>query len=240
MLGRQELHLARSELHRCFADFGYSAGEQSVDDVFSASGGYAEPLFKKLGAAEVHSFDYSRYEGASHAHDMNTRVPTSYKEQYTVVLDGGSLEHVFNFPVAVRNCMEMVKVGGHYLGISPANNFMGHGFYQFSPELYFSVFTENNGYEILRMLAFECRPHATWYEMRRPADIKQRVTMVNSLPVYLLLVAHRLKRVESLAATPQQSDYVTTWERESVPSRAAMPPSPWAKLDPLVKTPKWA
>lgn len=70
---------------------------------------------------------------------MNREIPGDFIEKYSMVLDGGSLEHVFNFPVAVRNCMQMLQVGGHYLAITPANNFMGHGFYQFSPELYFSI-----------------------------------------------------------------------------------------------------
>jgi len=43
---------------------------------------------------------------------------------YTTVIDGGSLEHVFNFPQAIANCMNMVAVGGHFIGLSPANNFL--------------------------------------------------------------------------------------------------------------------
>src|SRR5438477_418150 len=84
--------------------------------------------------------------GPHFPHDMNEPIPDKFKETYTAVLDGGSLEHVFNFPVAIKNCMEMVKVGGHYLAITPANNFFGHGFYQFSPELYFTVLSKENGF----------------------------------------------------------------------------------------------
>jgi hypothetical protein len=35
--------------------------------------------------------------------------------------------------------------------VTPANNQMGHGFYQFSPELFFRVFSQENGY-LLRAL----------------------------------------------------------------------------------------
>ena len=84
------------------------------------------------------------YESAKHLHDMNEGIPGDFKEKYTAVLDAGSLEHIFNFPVAIKNRMDMVNVSGHYLAITPANNFCGHGFYQFSPELYFSVLTREN------------------------------------------------------------------------------------------------
>ena len=94
---------------------------------------------------------------------MNKEVPPSLKGQYSMVLDGGTLEHVFNFPVAIKNCMEMLRVGGHYIGITPTNNFMGHGFYQFSPELYCSIFTRENGFELVSVVAFEDTARAAWY-----------------------------------------------------------------------------
>jgi 2-polyprenyl-3-methyl-5-hydroxy-6-metoxy-1,4-benzoquinol methylase len=54
------------------------------------------------------------------------------------VFDGGTLEHIFDYPTAIKNCMKMVKPGGHLLLTTPANNWFGHGFYQFSPELFYS------------------------------------------------------------------------------------------------------
>ena len=56
-----------------------------------------------------------------------------------MVIDGGLLEHVFDFPTAIRNCMRMVRQGGHLILNLPVNNFPGHGFYRFSPELVFRV-----------------------------------------------------------------------------------------------------
>ena len=65
---------------------------------------------------------------------MNTPIYGSLKNRFSALLDAGTIEHVFNFPQAIRNCMEMVKVGGHFIQVTVANNFIGHGFYQFSPE----------------------------------------------------------------------------------------------------------
>src|SRR5439155_8100430 len=66
---------------------------------------YAEEFLKLLGAEEVVSIDISDYEGASLVHDMNEPIPDRWKGQYDLVFDGGTLEHVFNFPAAIKNCM---------------------------------------------------------------------------------------------------------------------------------------
>jgi hypothetical protein len=89
--------------------------DELIRRIFTKSNGYAEPLLTHLGATEVHSYDYSAYKETTHLFDMNGQIPDETKEQYTTVFDRGSLEHVFNFPVAIKNCMEIVKVGGHYL-----------------------------------------------------------------------------------------------------------------------------
>jgi len=217
MVGRQQyLNLSKNNLRSVFESFGYKVDTQQIDSIFNQTNGYAENLLTCLGAKEIHSFDKSGYESATHLHDMNRELPERFKEQYTMVLDGGSLEHIFNFPVAIKNCMEMVSVGGHYLAITPANNFLGHGFYQFSPELFFSVFTHENGFELTRMIAFEDGPDARWYSVKSPIEIRGRVTLTNSVPLYLLIVARKLARTPVFETTPQQSDYVTLWHHESV------------------------
>ncbi|MDR1149764.1 MAG: class I SAM-dependent methyltransferase, partial [Spirochaetaceae bacterium] len=86
-------------------------------------------MFKHFGAVTVDSIDYSDYEGASIVHDMNLPVPGHLKEKYDCVWDGGALEHVFNYPTAIKNCMDMVKIGGHLILETPCNNQCGHGFY---------------------------------------------------------------------------------------------------------------
>src|SRR5580698_3335985 len=109
MIGRQGLHLKPHELRANALKFGLLWDEAFVTQMFSESGGFAEAFLKRLGAEEVHSFDKSAYEGATHLHDMNRAIPDAWKQQYTAVLDGGSLEHVFDFPTAIRNCMEMLR-----------------------------------------------------------------------------------------------------------------------------------
>lgn len=213
MIGRQFLCLSPSNLKTILVKFGFSFNEEIIKSIFNEDSGYAEEFLRCLGAEDIHSVDYSDYEGATHIHDMNQEIPESFRQQYSMVLDSGSLEHVFNFPVAIKNCMEMVKVGGHYLGITPANNRMGHGFYQFSPELFFNIFTHENGYELVNVIAFEenLKAKAKWFSVKSPASVKGRVTLINSNPVYLMVVAKRVDNITPFVITPQQSDYVSTW-----------------------------
>ncbi|HEV2500456.1 MAG TPA: hypothetical protein VGY31_12830 [Terriglobia bacterium] len=217
MVGRQYFsRISPSDMKRNLTEFKFVFDEDTIERIFNENKGYAEPFLQFLGAQETHSFDISGYEGATHLHDMNEEISESLKGQYSMVLDGGSLEHVFNFPMAIRNCMHMVRVGGHYLGISPTNNFMGHGFYQFSPELYFSVFTKRNGYRMVSMVAFEDKPKAKWYYVKSPSSIKGRITLTNSIPTHLLVLAQKLENAPIFQSTPQQSDYLRVWDHAGI------------------------
>lgn len=211
MIGRQFLYLSPEELASNLSLFGDTSGQETIDAIFNDYDGYSEGFLKYIGAKDIHSFDNAPYENATHIHDMNNPIPDEYKNQFSVVIDGGSLEHIFNFPTAIKNCIEMLKVGGYYLGITPANNFLGHGFYQFSPELYFRIFSEDNGFEIDNFLLFEDKKNAPWYSVKDPKTIGKRVTLTNSNPTYLLILAKKIRECEVFSITPQQSDYVHIW-----------------------------
>lgn len=211
MIGRQELHLRPVDLRALLHAWRMPFTDVDIERIFTASGHFADEFLRFLGASEADAMDYSDHEGANRIHDMNQPIPPALKGRYSAVIDGGSLEHIFNFPTAVRNCMEMVKVGGHFLSITPANNFMGHGFYQFSPELFFRILGPENGFEAPRVIAVEHRGKAGWFLARDPAEIRRRVTFTNSTPTYLLVMARKAAEVEIFRATPQQSDYVAGW-----------------------------
>ena len=204
-IGRQGLHLDESTLRDNFDESGIKGADAAT--LLRQEKGYAEPFLKALGAKEVHSLDASDYESATIVHDMNQPIPEKYKAAYDVVIDGGSLEHIFNFPVAIRNCMEMVKVGGHFMGLTPCNNFFGHGFYQFSPELYFRIFSKENGFEMKTVIFYNDKKNSGWYEVKDPNEVKSRVTLSSGSPSYLFVMAKKISAENIFSKTPQQSDY---------------------------------
>jgi len=192
---------------------------------------FADAFFRLLGATEVASVDVSSYEGASIIHDMNQPVPPELHEKFSCVHDGGTIEHVFNIPQAFKNCMQMVKVGGHFTQVNVANNFAGHGFWQFSPELIFGVFGESNGFAIEAVLMHEVVPGGAWYLVSNPDEVRQRVELCNDAPTYILTIARRISSaVELFSRPPQQSDYVALWDRAPRPAKtvgATAGPPPW-------------
>lgn len=203
--GRQGIHIRSYEILKYIKDL-------SKDDLNKIKNikinDYAEDLIKILGANSVESFDFSDYEKATHIWDMNIPIDIKYKNKYDLVFDGGTLEHIFNFPVAIKNAMEMVKVGGHFLSITCCNNFSGHGFYQFSPELFFRIFTKENGFELDSIYISE---NNNWYQVTDPELVKSRVIFKNSKETYIIILAKKIENKDIFSINPYQSDYLAIW-----------------------------
>ena len=209
-LGRQHYYMSNSETRSLLKDCGLVPDD--FPNLFPTEyPTYSEPFWQMLGAKTLHTIDASNFEGATHVHDMNQPVPDSWKTAYDAVCDCGTLEHVFNFPVAIRNCMEMVKCGGYFFTQTPANNYLGHGFYQFSPELFFRVLSPKNGFKVEYCIAVECGPRCRLFAIADPEAIRARVALINAAPVILFVWAKRVEIKPLFLETPQQSDYAAAW-----------------------------
>ena len=184
-----------------------------------AADGYAEDFFRHfLGAEEVCSFDYSAYQGATIAHDLNQPLPTEHHGQFDALVDGGTLEHIFDVRQVLLNYTALVKVGGHVMINTTANNFCGHGFYQFSPEFFFRVFDQRNGFQLDEVVLMEaalekfasCRTQRC-YRAQDPAAAGKRLLLVNKKPVLIFANAKRIDDQVPFADAPSQSDYSAQW-----------------------------
>lgn len=221
MIGRQNYSaLNPRQLHEALLRGGSSVTEAHSEKIFHEGGGHIEPLLRLLGARRVESLDASSFERATVIHDLNQPIPNGLKGAFSCVLDGGSLEHVFNFPQAIQNCMSMISPGGHFLGITAGNNFLGHGFYQFSPELFYRVFCEENGFAVEAMILCETDAGAPWYGVVDPQTLGRRVELINTRPTYLMVRARRLRNVDIFRIPPQQSDYVSLWANRPLAARS--------------------
>ena len=209
MLGRQDLNVYPARMREILAKHGFptEAFAEGAPDT-----GFAEPVFKALGAKNVFSLDASNFEGAEFVHDLNQPLPPELRQRFDLVYDGGTLEHVFNFPVALKSCMEMLRPGGQLFIHTITNNYCGHGFYQFSPELFFRALSPENGFELHMMIAHAVGPYGRWYRVTDPEQIRARVDVITLAPLQLILRAQRTKIVPVFAKPPQQSDYTPRWE----------------------------
>jgi SAM-dependent methyltransferase len=202
-LGRQGLHIKKNKIVKILKKEKINVNTNEIEQQ-----AYSESLLKILGAKSIDSFDVSNYEKATFVHDMNEPIPPEFKNKYDIVFDGGCLEHIFNFPIAIRNCMEMLKKEGYFLSITTCNNFSGHGFYQFSPELFFRIFNKENGFEIKDIFISEKNK---WYKVKDPEEIRSRVTFRNKNETYIIVLAKKIEQQDIFKKTPQQSDYVECW-----------------------------
>lgn len=215
-LGHQGLECSPSRFRRALHDFGFSNTQKEIDRCFQRPPMgqlFADEFFRLLGAKEIVAVDRSDFEGANLLHDLNERFPENHRGQYNFVFDGGTLEHIFNYPAALRHCLELIRPGGHFLTITPASNLMGHGFYQFSPELFFRVFSAVNGFTLKKIVLYNSsKTDAPFYQVTDPADAKGRNNLISSQPMYLAVLAQRVAIAPIFAQSPMQSDYVAGWE----------------------------
>lgn len=231
-LGRQQVFVRPNEFAALALEFSASHHPAS-DRVPVDFGVFGEPFFRQwFGAKQVESIDASGYEGATIIHDMNEPIQRELHRQFDLVVDGGTLEHIFNAPIALANAMNMVEMGGAIVVVTNANNHCGHGFYQFSPEFFFRAFVEANGFEVQDVIvvehpypAAELSSDQRCYRVTDPDRLRQRVGLVSGRPSQVMTLAKRVNDSNPFTVPPQQSDYVQAWRRSENEDRDASSPT---------------
>jgi len=203
LVGKRVLTIGRMEW------YGGKLGIEALNRKFksnSVPSKYADFVFNVLGSKRVDSLDYSAYEGATIQHDLNVPVPEELHNQFDFILDSGTLEHVYNCQEAILSYMKMCKVGGSLVLVLPANNQMGHGFYQFSPEFFYRTLCENQGFKVVEMLLRTGNGFGKWFEIKDPKKIGARQEIKTYTRTMLFIHAVKTNDV-SRYASAIQSDY---------------------------------
>lgn len=124
-------------------DFGAAA----LDALDLAPGATAEQVIATLigSSAEVADlFD----GGAAHRIDLGQPLPPTLASRFGVVLDIGTIEHVYDPWTCLRNYAAALRPGGALLLAAPTRGYFGHGLFSFHPT-FFSRALAGNGFEIL-------------------------------------------------------------------------------------------
>ena len=181
---------------------------------------YATTVLTLMGAKEVIVTDVSDYEGATLLMDLNNPAPEDQTGQFDVILDIGTLEHLFDVPMALANMAKMLKTGGELILILPASNAIDHGFYSFSPTLLFDYF-KANGFD-----SFDCYLRAGSANFLMPT--RSKVYKYNRVGSEYLLSGHNggvemaffatKRQSPAVVQKPIQSRYVTSayWAKTGV------------------------
>ena len=168
-------------------------------------------LINHLKAKSVDSIDNSSFEEASIIHDMNIELENIDK-QYDTIIDFGTSEHIFNINQNLINISKLCKKGGRIIHCLPTNNQCGHGFWQFSPELFFSLYSESNGYISTKLNLIDNHDHQNYWEIKK-APKNERLELNSFTPLYIFITTKKI--IENPTLKAQQTDYIYLWNKES-------------------------
>jgi hypothetical protein len=202
-LGRQEIHISSTGMEYFLKKYGLPCKPYS---------GFCEPLLKDLGFDTVDSMDNSLFEGATILHNMNLPVG---EMKYDFILDGGTIEHIFNAAQVCQNIIDMLEIGGVYVSITPNNNFSGHGMYQFSPEFYLSAFSKEYGMNVMELyLAKVGTGIEEWINVNSYQGGRNVTTFGTNEPVYIIAIIKKsLHGKNVLLHPPNQYSYEIDWKK---------------------------
>jgi hypothetical protein len=236
-VGRQEVFVGPGRLMRLLDRYDLrppGLGRREFLASFRDEPGLLDPFLRALGAREIAAIDASAYEGADIVHDLNAPLPDELRDRFTLLFDGGTLEHVFNAPLALQSYMAMVELGGHLIVHTMANNYFGHGFYQLGAEFFFRALVPSNGYAVERVVLLEndiawrrvlglpvpVELSGPWYEVVDPQSVNERVLLQTGRPIVIQVQARRTGEVPREPIAPHQSDYSAMWDGQTAPAGA--------------------
>src|SRR5262245_7537138 len=101
-------------------------------------------LFRLLGVPSVRALDHSDYEGADIVHDLTRPVPPEMYNSVDFIVDGSSLDNVFDPAAVVRNFARMLRPGGRLITCNVFSN--DHEPYTMLPPLWFLDYFVANGF----------------------------------------------------------------------------------------------
>lgn len=174
-------------------------------------------LFTGLGFDDVVALDARDHEGSDILHDLNSdEVPAGCGARFDLVLDGGTMEHVFDVASALRTICRMTRPGGRVVHISPLSNCVDHGFYSFSPTLFADFYAANNW--LVRRLAiarFDRDPSADQWSIRsyNPSEFCSLGALEPG--TYFVLACVQSTQESTSDTVPTQAHYRKTWAGSS-------------------------
>lgn len=156
-LGVPEIYATQRELRRWFPslaarDFPLSEAEVEITghEVGRRLGWVTASTFlRALGMASTVSMDLP---GGEHKpdliHDLNEALPDGAVNQFDMVIDPGTTEHVFDIKTALTNVVQALKIGGVVIHQVPVYSYNG-GYYSINPNV-LNDFYALNGFGNLR------------------------------------------------------------------------------------------
>jgi SAM-dependent methyltransferase len=149
-IGRQATYFTASGLAAQLRSHGHAVDTSAIEvdrTTIHRLPGYGEivtdrSIFHALGIDHVKALDASAYEGAEIVHDLNRPLPDNLKATADFIVDGSTLDNVFDPAMTLRNYAQLLRPGGRLLAINTLNN-RQCAFTICSPDWFLDYFVEN-------------------------------------------------------------------------------------------------
>ena len=151
-LGNQDLWADYEQLKSFFDSLGCEYEEAAVIPHTSrlltehaAAGNFvhARTFFEMMGIKEYSDLDKYEDDAPCILHDLNTPVPAELEGKFNLIIDGGTMEHIFDVRQVIENVVRMCKESGWVIHLTPSSNYVDHGFYSFSPCFFYDCYQAN-------------------------------------------------------------------------------------------------
>jgi hypothetical protein len=223
-LGRQDIFFSRRALEMLLEKHRFRpANRQQLDALPNLD----QPLddrqfFGIFGFESIEALDYGGFH-ADIDFDMNAeRLPEAWRGRYGAVFDGGTMEHVFHVPNFLANTGDLLAPGGVALHMNPASNSVEHGFYSFSPCLYYEYYLSNK-YKLHSCTLIDLGTRLRPIRMRAYSYLPPlaRDLLDGYLPgnIHWVWCVAEKTAESTRGAVPQQGFYRGLWEEENAGKR---------------------
>tara|TARA_R110002110_G_scaffold405945_1_gene625406 strand:- start:16481 stop:18319 length:1839 start_codon:yes stop_codon:yes gene_type:complete len=105
-------------------------------------------LYRRIGAESHQCIDLDGHHGA-HVFDLNypLKEKFGFTEQFDLVTNHGTTEHLMNQMTAFQNVHDLTSVGGVMLHALPFQGYQNHGMFNYNPSLFLDL-SVANGYRV--------------------------------------------------------------------------------------------
>jgi SAM-dependent methyltransferase len=97
------------------------------------------------------------FHGTERALMLDLNKQLELPQSYDLILNFGTLEHIFNVPQALKTVHDHIRPGGMMIHGMPFSGFVDHGFYSFHPTFYWDL-AHANGYAVEAALYTQLDP----------------------------------------------------------------------------------
>ncbi|MDT7778388.1 MAG: hypothetical protein QOC99_900 [Acidobacteriota bacterium] len=118
---------------------------------------HARTFFEMMGITEYNDIDKFEDDAPRILHDLNLPVPTELEDKFGLIIDGGTIEHIFDVRQVMGNIVRMCRESGWVVHLTPSSNYVDHGFYSFSP-CFFYDFYRANGFDEFTCYILQVNP----------------------------------------------------------------------------------